>query len=168
MTEDEVNIHCREWLISKGYKYKGILNEKALYHNTQKGRLIDNTKGQLTEPNVIHTNYNNKDNGFGQVPVPDGTRSVLIDHQGFRDDIPDLVWIEAKGSGLNLSALLEGFIRVNYAVYEGGGRGYLATPHKEFELLLERREFLEAVSRSTNGKGIMGLLDAEGGMSIEF
>lgn len=126
MTEDEVNIYCREWLISKGYKYKGILNQ-----------------------------------GLGQVPVPDGTRSVLIDHQGFRDDLPDLIWIEAKGSELNLSELLEGFIRVNYAVFEGGGRGYLATPNKEFNLLLEREEFLEAVAHSVNGKGQIGLLDVE-------
>lgn len=99
--------------------------------------------------------------GLGQVPVPDGTRNVLIDHQGFRDDLPDLVWVEAKGSDLNLSQLLEGFIRVTYAVFEGGGRGYLATPHKEFELLVERRDFLKAIAYSVNGRGQMGLLDVE-------
>lgn len=104
--------------------------------------------------------------GLGQVPVPDGTRNVLIDHQGFRDDIPDLIWIEAKGADLNLSELLEGFIRVTYAVFEGGGTGYLATPHREFELLLERKEFLEAVAHSVNGKGQMGLLDIESGSEI--
>jgi hypothetical protein len=106
--------------------------------------------------------------GKGQVPVPDGTRSVLIDAQGFRDDIPDLIWIEAKGSDLNLSELLEGFIRVNYAVFEGGGRGFLATPHKEFELLLERKEFLGAVAHSVNGKGYIGLLDIERGTIAEL
>jgi len=126
MTEDEVNILCREWLISKGYKYKGILNK-----------------------------------GLGQVPVPDGTRQVLIDHCGIRDNPIDLVWIEAKGSDLNLSELLEGFIRVNYAVFEGGGNGYLAIPHKEYERLLEHKEFLEAVVHSVNGKGQMGLLNIE-------
>lgn len=106
--------------------------------------------------------------GLGQVPVPDGTRSVLLDHQGFRDDIPDLLWIEAKGSGCSLSELLEGFIRLTYGIFMGGGNGYLAIPHNEFEILLERREFLEAVSRSTNGKGYIGLLDAEEGVTIEF
>lgn len=133
MTEEEVNVRCREWLISKGYKYKGILNR-----------------------------------GKGQVPVPDGTRNLLIDHQGIRDDIPDLIWVEAKGSDLNLSELLEGFIRVTYAVYQGGGRGYLATPHKEFELLLDRKEFLQAVAHSVNGKGYMGLLDIERGTIAEL
>lgn len=126
MTENEVNIRCRTWLLSKGFNYKGILNT-----------------------------------GLGQVPVPDGTRSVLIDHQGFRDDIPDLVWIEAKGSDLNLSQLLEGFIRVNYAVFEGGGSGYLAVPAKEYEMLLEHREFLESVAHTVNGRGQIGLLNVE-------
>lgn len=126
MTEDEVNLKVKEWLLRHSFKYKGILNK-----------------------------------GLGQVPIPDGSRSVLIDHQGFSDSTQDLVWVEAKGSGVNLSELLEGFIRVSYAVFEGGGTGYLATPHKEFELLVERKEFLEAVAHSVNGKGQMGLLDVE-------
>ena len=126
MTEDEVNLRCREWLMSKGYKYKGILNV-----------------------------------GLGQVPVPDGTRQVLIDHQGIKDNPVDLMWVEAKGSDLNLSKLLEGFIRVNYAVFEGGGSGYLAIPSKEYDMLLGRREFLEAVAHSVNGRGQMGLVDVE-------
>jgi len=62
----------------------------------------------------------------------------------------------------------EGFIRTLYAVFEGGGQGYLTIPHKEFETLLERKEFLDAVSRSTNGKGSMGLLDIEEGVTIDF
>jgi hypothetical protein len=99
--------------------------------------------------------------GKGQVPVPDGTRNVLIDHQGVRDDIPDLVWIEAKGSDVGVSQLLEGFIRVTYAVYMGGGTGYLAVPSREFVLMIERQDFLRAVSLSVNGKGQMGLLDVE-------
>lgn len=143
MTEDEVNICCKDWLIDKGYKYKGILNAR-------KDRGKDCTKG----------------NGFGQVPVPDGNRSVLVDHQGFRNDIPDLVWIEAKGSDINFSELLEGFVRTVYAVYHGGGNGYLAVPHAEYEKMLEQREFLKAVAESVNGKGLMGLLDAEKGQEI--
>ena len=63
MTEDEVNIKCKEWLIFHGYKYHGVLNV-----------------------------------GMGQVPVPDGNRQVLLDHQGFNDKNKQLVWIEAKGS----------------------------------------------------------------------
>ena len=106
--------------------------------------------------------------GLGQVPVPDGTRSVLLDHQGVNDCIPDLIWVEAKGSNCNLSELFEGFIRLTYGVFMGGGRGFLAIPHREFEMLLERREFLEAVSGSTNGKGTMGLLDVETLRSLDF
>lgn len=124
MTEDEVNIRCKEWLLAKGFTYKGILNK-----------------------------------GRGQVPVPDGNRQVLLDHQGIKDKPIDLVWIEAKGSGVNFSELLEGFTRTVYAIFHGGGIGYLATPHKEFSKLLEQKEFLKAVAHSVNGKGTMGLLD---------
>lgn len=106
--------------------------------------------------------------GLGQVPVPDGTRQVLLDHQGVKDNPIDLVWIEAKGSGVNLSQLLEGFIRVVYGVFHGGGNGYLAIPHAEYEKLLEQKDFLKAIAESVNGKGTMGLLDAEKGVLVEF
>lgn len=133
MTEDEVNIRCKEWLLAKGYKYKGILNA-----------------------------------GKGQVPIPDGNRQVLLDHQGTKDNPVGLVWVEAKGSNVNFSQLLEGFIRTVYAIYWGAGDGYLATPHKEFLKLLEQREFLKAVANSVNGKETMGLLDIEKGDIILF
>jgi hypothetical protein len=126
MTEDQVNQRCKSWLISQGYKYKGILNL-----------------------------------GLGQVPVPDGNRQVLLDHQGFNDHTKELVWIEAKGSGVNFSELLEGFIRTCYGIYHGGGNGYLAVPHDEYGKMLEQKEFLKAVAESVNGKGLMGLFDAE-------
>jgi hypothetical protein len=132
MTEDEVNLKCREWISKQGYKYKGILNI-----------------------------------GLGQVPIPNGERSVLIDHQGFCFSNKSLVWIEAKGE-VNLSELLEGFIRVNYAVYEGGGIGYLATPHKQYELLKDRLDFLKAIAYSVNGKGFLGLMDVENNTIIEL
>ena len=105
--------------------------------------------------------------GLGQVPIPTGERTVLIDHQGINDRERDLVWIEAKGD-VNLSQLLEGFIRVTYAVYEGGGTGYLAVPRTEFELLVERLPFLRAVALSVNGKGMMGILDVESGEVTEL
>jgi hypothetical protein len=101
------------------------------------------------------------------VHVPDGVneKGVLLDHQGFKDKIPDLVWIEAKGEVV-LSELLEGFIRTVYAVYHGGGNGYLAVPHAEYEKMLEQKEFLKAVAEAVNGKGLMGLLDAEKGQEV--
>lgn len=106
--------------------------------------------------------------GKGQVPVPDGTRSVLIDHQGIKDNPIDLIWIEAKGSGCNLSELLEGFIRVGYAVWHGAGRGLLAAPAREIVALRKQREFLASVSASLVGKGLLGLLDAQSGEALWF
>lgn len=107
--------------------------------------------------------------GLGQVPVPDGIgRSVLIDHQGIKHNPIDLVWIEAKGSGCNLSELLEGFSRTIYAIYYGGGHGYLATPHDEYTRLVKQKDFLKAVAESVNGKGTMGLLDIEIGLELNL
>ncbi len=134
MTEDEVNLKVKEWLLSRSFRYKGILKK-----------------------------------GLGQVPVPDGIgRSVLIDHQGLKTKPIDLLWIEAKGSGRNFSELLEGFIRAVYAIYYGGGNGYLAVPHKEYTILLGRKDFLKAIAESVNGKGTMGLLDVERGEELLF
>lgn len=93
MTEDEVNIVCKSWLETNGYKYKGILNAKP--------KLKAET------------------NGYGQVPVPtNGNSQVLIDHQGVNDKNRSIIWIEAKGSGVGMSQLLEGFTRVCYACYK--------------------------------------------------
>ena len=128
MTEDEVNLKVKDWLIKKGYTYKGILNT-----------------------------------GLGQVPVPDGIRQVLIDHQGFNDKTKDLIWIEAKGSDTNFSNLLEGYIRTCYAVWHGEGKGYLACPHIEYERLIEQLEFVKAVAKATDNIGSIGILDIETG-----
>lgn len=100
--------------------------------------------------------------GFGQVPVPDGNRQVLLDHQGFSVTTQELIWIEAKGSGVNFSELLEGFIRTCYGVYHGGGIGYLAVPKNEYDKLLGQTTFLESAAHVINGRGTMGLLDIEG------
>lgn len=133
MTENDVNIAVRDWLLQKGFNYKGILNA-----------------------------------GKGQVAVPDGYKQVLIDHMGVNDKEQYHIWVEAKGSDVGLSRLLEGFLRVQYAVWYGAGKGYLAVPHKEYGILLEQKEFLEAVSNAVNGKGLMGLLDIEKGNLLEF
>jgi len=106
--------------------------------------------------------------GVGQVPVPDGNRHVLLDHQGFNDYTKELVWIEAKGSGAGFSQLLEGFIRTCYAIYHGGGNGYLAIPHSEFQKMIEQSDFLKDVSVSINGKGVMGILDVEESQLVLF
>jgi hypothetical protein len=136
MTEDEVNISVKKWLLSQKYKYKGILNPGS-----------DRAKST--------------DIGFGQVqiPLPNGKRLILIDHQGVRDVPPDLIWVEAKGGEVGMSQLLEGFIRVTCACYWGGGSGLLAIPPAECKIILEQQEFLRLVGVSCERR--VGILDAE-------
>lgn len=133
MTEDEVNISCKHWIESQKFKYKGVLNTKP------------------------KTEY--EPNGYGQVPVPDGNRQVLLDHQGIKDSPIDLIWIEAKGSDVGMSQLLEGFTRMAYAVYHGGGKGLLAVPSNEFNQMKEQVGFLKAIGVASERQ--LGLLDAE-------
>ena len=134
MTENEINERVRDWLTGQGFVYKGVLNMKP--------------KDSANS------------NGYGQVAVPDGTRNVLIDHTGHKDHpIIDLIWIEAKGSGVGMSMLLQGFSRVGYAVYHGGGKGLLACPTTEFEMMLDRGDFLRAIGIASERS--LGLLDAE-------
>ena len=135
---ESLNIKVREWLLDQGYSYKGVLNARPK---------------KSTKPS-----------GFGQVPVPDrlkdnGSTAVLIDHQGIKNRPVDLIWIEAKGSGVGMSQLLEGFSRMAYAVYHGGGRGLLAIPTVEFEMMFTQRTFLGAIVISAERP--LGLLDAE-------
>jgi len=137
VTEDEVNIVCKKWLEDCDYAYKGILNAKP---KTSQER-------------------NGKDTGWGQVPVPDGKSQCLIDHQGISDKDRSIIWIEAKGEGDAFSELLQGFIRVLYACYHGGGMGLLAVPDKEYNQLLEQKEFLTNVARA--GERNIGLFNAE-------
>lgn len=135
MTEDEVNKVCKAYIERLGLKYKGVLNLK---------------------PTV-----DAKPNGYGQVPVPDGVDhiQVLIDHQGVGHTTPRLLWIEAKGTDDNFSELLQGFIRVTYACYHGGGEGLLAVPDHEYQELLEQEGFLKNVSRAAERR--LGLFNAE-------
>jgi hypothetical protein len=162
MTEDEINIKVKEWLIANGYMYKGVCNpspkliskrQKAIHKTTQSGGSTNNNHLD----GIILKNI-----GYGQVCVPDGTRSVLIDHTGHKDHPTiDLIWIEAKGSDVGMSKLLEGFSRMAYAVYHGGGRGLLACPTAEFELLFSQKLFLRAIGVASERS--LGLFDGEAG-----
>lgn len=102
----------------------------------------------------------------GDVPAPDGYRRVRIDHQGYRDSFPpEVLWVEAKGSGTSLSELLEGFIRLAYAMWHGGGNGLLAVPSEEAEILLDEtvRPFLSEIASTLSLKGNIGIWDVESG-----
>jgi len=132
MTENQVNLAVEKWLKDNKYHYKGVCKSRQIAKD---------------------------ENSVGQIPVPDGTRQVLIDHQGVKDTPTiDLLWIEAKGGGDNLSELLQGFIRVTYAVWHGGGRGLLAVPQSEFDMLSEQLPFLISVAKST--ERTIGLFNA--------
>lgn len=137
MTENEINTKVREWLTENGYKYKGVLNTKP--------------------------NEKANPSGYGQVPIPlpSGDRSILIDHQGFNDRTKDLLWVEAKGGGDNLSELMEGFIRVSVACFYGGGRGLLAVDSEACQRMLLQRDFLRAIGIASERS--LGLLDGEKG-----
>jgi len=139
VTENEINLAVREWLLQEGYSYKGVCN---------------------AEPGL---GLKQKDVGYGQVPIPlpSGERLVLIDHQGVKDRPVDLIWVEAKGSDAGVSQLLEGFIRTTCACYFGAGRGLLAVPTAECEKMLELQDFLKRVAVSCERR--MGILDAEKG-----
>lgn len=133
MTENQVNLAVEKWLLSQCYKYKGVNKSRKVAKD---------------------------ENSVGQIPVPDGLRQVLIDHQGIKD-VPeiDLIWIEAKGSNVGMSALLEGFIRMVYAVWHGGGKGLVAIPDNEYNQLFKQLSFLKAVAKSCERK--IGLFNAE-------
>lgn len=135
MTENEINERVKDWLVGQGFTYKGVLNGKP--------------------------KEDARPDGYGQVSVPDGNaRSVLIDHTGHKDyPVVDLVWVEAKGSGVGLSMLLQGFVRVAYACYYGAGRGLLACPAVEFGMMFAQKDFLRAIGIASERS--LGLMDAE-------
>ena len=144
MTENEVNAVCQKWIEANGYKYKGVLNCRPSRAKERNG----------------------KDVGWGQVPVPDGLGQVLIDHQGVLDKDKSIIWIEAKGEDDAFSELLQGFIRVLYACYYGGGSGLLAVPDNEYCKLIERKEFLINIAKASEKR--IGLFNAESEEIIWF
>lgn len=101
----------------------------------------------------------------GHVPVPTITKNekVLIDGMGEKRENgePLRLWIEDKGSNANLSTLLEGFSRICFAVFYGGGDGLLGIPHDRIRVVNENQEFFKRLADVTVGKGRVGLLDVE-------
>ena len=103
----------------------------------------------------------------GQVPVPIERVTILIDHQGEKLTPPQRLWVEAKGD-VNMSELLEGFVRLCFAVFYGGGDGLLAVPQKQLWHLLEVQEFLGTMVMVFKSRGKIGLFNAEGGDVVEL
>lgn len=76
-----------------------------------------------------------------EVAVGGTDREVIIDYWLFKEPNEN-VWVECKGD-VGLSELLEGFIRLEFAVYYGGGKGILAIPDQAFLKLEKYNEFLK-------------------------
>lgn len=90
-----------------------------------------------------------------EVGVSGTEREVILDYYGYRENSePEILWVEVKGDQ-KLSQLLEGFIRVEFAIHYGGGAGILACPTQATEKLLNHRDFLR------QAEGVISLLDVE-------
>ena len=154
MKEKEVNEKVKEWLEKQDYSYKGVL------------------KG-------------------GDVPIANGKRDVKLDAHGVRlindknkivpfeegkgydksnntDDYSfESIWIEAKGD-VGMSDLIEAFGRVCYAVWHSRGLGLVAVPEKQFEMMVDEKEFFAQMAKVTVGKGGVGILNVETNTVIEL
>jgi len=84
-------------------------------------------------------------------------QKIKIDHkvEKFVDGTWERLWIEDKG-WCGLSLLIEGFGRVSYAVLNGGGKGLLAVPTENFNVIMEQIETFKQMAFDG-----MGILDAE-------
>jgi hypothetical protein len=140
MNEDEVKKRTEHWLISQGAKVK---REVAVAENRE---LI-----------------------MDFFAYCDGSRlpmSCQSLHAAFNPFIhstsnPVILWVECKGDH-NLSQLLEGFIRLELAIYLSGGLGILAAPHQACQKLLKYRKFLK------QAENVIGLLDIEKGVLVKM
>lgn len=147
MKETEVNEKVKVWLEERNYSYKGVL------------------KG-------------------GDVPIANGKRDVKLDAHGVRligdkkDIVPfaesngydrnsntkdyhfESVWIEAKGD-VGMSDLIEAFGRVCYAIWHSKGLGLVAVPEKQFEMIIDEKDFFIQMAKVTVGRGSTGLMNVE-------
>ena len=94
---------------------------------------------------------------FKTEPNTDEEKNVRLDFYAYKEENgqPTIFWIECKGDN-GLSELLEGWIRVEYAIYHNGGLGIFACPNKSANKLLKIKPFLS----KTVSKNI-AILDVE-------
>jgi hypothetical protein len=152
MKEEEVNKRVEEWLTENGYSYKGVMKSGDVPVPDGKGRniLIDAQGSKLV-------------NEKGEVVSPLDERFYETEELNYK-----ICWIEGKGSNANFSELLEGFIRVLYAVWHGGGLGLLAVPNEQYEKLMEEKEFLEKIAKVAIGRGRIGIMNISKSFSTLF
>ena len=91
-----------------------------------------------------------------EVGVPGTNREVIMDYYAYREreGEPEILWVECKGD-CNLSYLLEGFVRLEFTLWLGGGIGILAIPHEAKQKLLKHEKFFE------QAQNIITLLDIQ-------
>jgi hypothetical protein len=108
--------------------------------------------------------------GSGDVPVPtENANKVQIDHKAEKREDGRWLrkWIEDKGS-CNLSTILEGFSRICYAIYHGGGDGLLSLPSDSFQIAMDNKDFLELMAKTAKTEGSVGILDIETKKEVWF
>jgi len=88
-----------------------------------------------------------------EVAVGGTDREVIIDYWLFKEPNEN-VWVECKGNQ-GISDLLEGFIRLEFAIFYGGGKGFLAVPNEAFCKLEKYKDFLKQAD------GVIKLLNVE-------
>jgi hypothetical protein len=132
MNEGEVKNKTERWLKNQGFKVK---REVAVAENRE----------------LIMDFYAYRD---GDAPHSFVSTQPLQTALFPTTSSPIILWVECKGDQ-NLSGLLEGFIRLELAVWLGGGLGMLAAPHTATEKLLRYRTFL------SQAENVIALLDAQ-------
>lgn len=95
-----------------------------------------------------------------EIGVSGTEREIILDFFAYKDP-PSILWIEAKGDE-SLSQLLEGFIRVELAIFLGGGQGILAVPTEACQKLLKYKDFLN------QAKNVIKLFDAQQGQTYQL
>ncbi|MDE2439207.1 MAG: hypothetical protein KGN01_07510 [Patescibacteria group bacterium] len=104
-----------------------------------------------------------------EVPVVDSGRNVILDFFAFshtgqsrarkssnmniqeptysqaqgEPSPPDKIWVECKGD-VNLSELIEGFARLDFALFYSGGRGIFAAPQEQIKLMKDFETYFSA------------------------
>lgn len=147
MNEKEVNKKVKKWLEKQGYSYKGVLTHGDVPVPGTGGKVkldahgvrLINEKGDVVE--------------FEEGKGYDGNSDTKDCHY-------ESVWVEAKGD-VGMSDLIEAFGRVCYAVWHGNGLGVVAVPKKQFEMMVDEKEFFAKMAELTVGKGKIEIMNAE-------
>ncbi|MCL4518347.1 MAG: hypothetical protein M1587_04035 [Thaumarchaeota archaeon] len=83
-----------------------------------------------------------------EVAAANSDRNVILDFYAFKepklDEAPEILWVECKGD-VNLSELIEGFARLEFALFFSGGKGLFVAPEKQIELMQEFEDFFKQV-----------------------